>query len=76
VICVSLGVWSACTWATGQARDFEELLWVRALMGVSEAFYMPAALALTKMRPLTCVRIQRSASQPPSTAPTIAAICQ
>jgi MFS family permease len=46
VICLSLFVWSACTWATGQARDFEELLWARALMGVSEAFYMPAALAL------------------------------
>ena len=46
VICLSLFVWSACTWATGQARDFEELLWTRALMGVSEAFYMPAALAL------------------------------
>jgi len=46
VICVSLLVWSACTWATGQARDFEELLWSRAIMGVSEAFYMPAALAL------------------------------
>jgi MFS family permease len=46
VICLSLFVWSTCTWATGQARDFEELLWARALMGVSEAFYMPAALAL------------------------------
>jgi MFS family permease len=46
VICVSLFVWSVCTWATGQARDFEELLWARAIMGVSEAFYMPAALAL------------------------------
>ncbi len=46
VICLSLFVWSACTWATGQVRSFEELLWVRALMGVSEAFYMPAALAL------------------------------
>jgi MFS family permease len=46
VISLSLLVWSTCTWATGQVRDFEELLWVRALMGVSEAFYMPAALAL------------------------------
>ncbi len=46
VICASLFIWSTCTWATGQAGDFEELLWVRALMGVSEAFYMPAALAL------------------------------
>jgi MFS family permease len=46
IICISLGVWSACTWATGQARNFEELVWARAIMGVSEAFYMPAALAL------------------------------
>lgn len=26
VICASLFIWSTCTWATGQVRDFEELL--------------------------------------------------
>jgi MFS family permease len=34
------------TWWTGQATTFNELLAARALMGVSEAFYFPAALAL------------------------------
>ena len=45
-ICGSLFVWSAVTWWTGQVTDFNELLWARSLMGVSEAFYIPAALAL------------------------------
>src|SRR5262245_26511621 len=43
-ICGSLFVWSAVTWATGQVTTYSELLWVRSLMGVSEAFYIPAAL--------------------------------
>ena len=42
----SLFAWSGVTWATGQARSYDELLLLRALMGVSEAFYIPAALAL------------------------------
>jgi MFS transporter, Spinster family, sphingosine-1-phosphate transporter len=42
----SLGVWSAVTWATGCATSYKQLLVLRALMGVSEAFYFPAALAL------------------------------
>lgn len=46
VIIASLFVWSAVTWLTGHARTFEELLITRALMGISEAFYIPAALAL------------------------------
>lgn len=46
VICTSLLVWSAITWLTGQVTTYHELLWTRALMGVSEAFYFPAALAL------------------------------
>ena len=45
-IIVSLLVWSALTWLTGHAKTFEQLLVVRALMGVSEAIYIPAALAL------------------------------
>ena len=45
-ICASLFVWSAVTWATGQVTTFEGLLWTRTLMGISEAFYIPAALAL------------------------------
>jgi MFS family permease len=46
VITVSLFAWSAITWATGHAQTFEQLMWSRALMGISEAFYFPAALSL------------------------------
>jgi MFS family permease len=45
-ICGSLFVWSAVTWWTGQVDSYNELLWARSLMGMSEAFYIPAALAL------------------------------
>ncbi|MFB3825826.1 MAG: MFS transporter [Bryobacteraceae bacterium] len=46
VIGISLLVWSLVTWATGQARTAGQLLALRGAMGVSEAFYLPAALAL------------------------------
>jgi len=46
VISGSLFVWSAVTWATGHVTSYEDLLWMRSLMGISEAFYIPAALAL------------------------------
>jgi MFS family permease len=46
VIAASLFVWSAVTWATGHVTSFEQLVATRALMGISEAFYIPAALAL------------------------------
>jgi MFS family permease len=42
----SLFVWSAVTWLTGRARTYDEMLCCRACMGISEAFYIPAALAL------------------------------
>ncbi|HKB03585.1 MAG TPA: MFS transporter, partial [Gemmataceae bacterium] len=45
-ICGSLFVWSAVTWWTGQVTTYTELLWARSLMGISEAFYIPAGLAL------------------------------
>ncbi len=45
-ICGSLFVWSCITWWTGQVDSYNELLWARTLMGISEAFYIPAALAL------------------------------
>src|SRR5688572_6879095 len=45
-ICGSLFVWSAVTWWTGQVTTYDQLLWARSLMGISEAFYIPAALAL------------------------------
>jgi MFS family permease len=46
VIAGSLLAWSAITWATGQVHSYEQLLLARAVMGISEAFYIPAALAL------------------------------
>ena len=45
-ICGSLFAWSAITWATGHVQTYDGLLWTRTLMGMSEAFYIPAALAL------------------------------
>lgn len=46
VIFASLAIWSAATFATGSVLSFEGMLAARAIMGVSEAFYMPAAVAL------------------------------
>jgi MFS family permease len=46
VIIVSLFCWSAITWLTGHAKTFDQLLIVRALMGISEACYIPAGMAL------------------------------
>ncbi len=46
VITASLFVWSVVTWWTGHVTSFNELMTARALMGISEAFYIPAALAL------------------------------
>jgi MFS transporter, Spinster family, sphingosine-1-phosphate transporter len=46
VIGASLFVWSMVTWWTGHVGSFHELIAARAMMGLSEAFYIPAALAL------------------------------
>jgi MFS family permease len=46
IIVFSLVAWSVVTWATGQVNTYAELLVTRATMGLSEAFYIPAALAL------------------------------
>ncbi len=46
VIAGSLFVWSVVTWATGQVTSYDQLVTARALMGISEACYIPAALAL------------------------------
>ena len=42
----SLFVWSGVTFSMGYATTFNQLYILRALMGVSEALYMPAGLAL------------------------------
>jgi MFS family permease len=46
VIGFSLLIWSAVTWMTAWVNSYEMLIATRALMGISEAFYIPAALAL------------------------------
>lgn len=46
LICGSLFVWSAITLLTGYAHSFRELIVLRSLMGISEACYLPAGLAL------------------------------
>lgn len=42
----SLFVWSAVTLAMGYANTYEQLYALRAVMGVSEALYIPAGLSL------------------------------
>jgi MFS family permease len=46
VIIGSLLVWSLVTWLTGHVHTYGQMLAARALMGISEAFYIPAAVAL------------------------------
>ena len=42
----SLFVWSAVTYGMGLADTFDQVYWLRAIMGVSEALYIPAGLSL------------------------------
>lgn len=42
----SLAVWSGVTLLMGYATSFEQLYMLRALMGISEALYIPAGLSL------------------------------
>lgn len=42
----SLFVWSVVTSLMGEAETFQQIYWLRALMGVSEALYIPAGLSL------------------------------
>src|SRR5581483_1591354 len=46
LIISSLAIWSAATLMTGFVTSSGQMLVARALLGVSEAFYMPAAVAL------------------------------
>lgn len=42
----SLSVWSTVTLLMGYSSTFSQIYWLRALMGVSEALYIPAGLSL------------------------------
>lgn len=46
LIIASLFIWSLMTFMTGFAHTFTQMAWTRALMGLSEAFYIPAGLSL------------------------------
>jgi MFS family permease len=46
IITGSLFVWSGVTFLMGYAETFDQLYWLRAIMGVSEALYIPAGLSL------------------------------
>lgn len=46
VIIISLFIWSGVTFLTAFAKTYEQLLITRALMGISEACFVPAGLAL------------------------------
>lgn len=46
VVIWSMVAWSSVTLITTQVRSFEIFLALRALLGVSQAFYIPAAVAL------------------------------
>ncbi len=46
MVILSLFVWSAMTCFTGLVHTYHQMVWARALMGISEACYLPAALAL------------------------------
>ncbi len=46
MIVISLFAWSVVTWLTGHATTYGQLLTTRILMGITEACYIPAALAL------------------------------
>jgi MFS family permease len=46
LIAGSLFVWSAVTYFMGYATSFNQLYWLRAFMGISEALYLPAALSM------------------------------
>jgi ACS family D-galactonate transporter-like MFS transporter len=46
IIVGSLFVWSGVTFTMGFATTFNQLYWLRAVMGVSEALYIPAGLSL------------------------------
>ena len=42
----SLGVWSLVTMLMGHCNTFSQMYWLRGLMGVSEALYIPSSLSL------------------------------
>ena len=46
IVVGSLFVWSGVAYLMGYADTFSQLFWLRAVMGISEALYIPSALSL------------------------------
>jgi MFS family permease len=46
LIILSLLVWSSVTFAMGYSTTYNQLYWLRAVMGFSEALYIPAGLSM------------------------------
>ena len=46
LIIASLAVWSTVTLLMGHCSTFNQIYWLRAIMGISEALYIPAGLSL------------------------------
>lgn len=46
LIVISLFVWSGVTFSMSYAQNINQLMLLRAIMGISEAFYVPAGLSL------------------------------
>ena len=46
LIVASLFVWSGVTYCMGLADNYHQIYWLRAIMGISEALYIPAGLSL------------------------------
>lgn len=46
VIIISMFMWSAATWLTSYVTTYPQLITMRVVMGLSEACYIPAGLAL------------------------------
>ena len=46
LVVLGLGFWSLVAVATGFARSYHELIFVRAIEGLGEAFYFPASMSL------------------------------
>ena len=46
LILFSVGIWSIVTVAVGLSQHYVQLVAAQAMLGISEAFYLPAALAL------------------------------
>ena len=46
LIAGSLCIWSAVTLLMGHCTSYHQIYWLRAIMGISEALYIPAALSM------------------------------